>query len=134
MILDCPWLDPLSCAGMAFQPEHALAAPGEVVGRRTPHPAEAGDDHVVHQTALLLRQSIVEVGGEVGYVHLGLLELASVVPVHGLPAGELVEYPDARETAPVSALAVAPKGQVGLRAAGGVVDGEHSRAVALPEA
>src|SRR5215212_10276376 len=83
---------------------------------------------------VFLGQGVVEVGGEVGYVHLGLLELASVVPVHGLPAGELVEHPDARETAPVAALAVAPKGQVGLSAAGGVVDGEHPRAVALPEA
>src|SRR5215212_11314525 len=83
---------------------------------------------------VFLRQGVVEVGGEVGYVHLGLLEFAGVVPVHGLPAGELVEHPDARETAPVSALAIAPKGQVGLSAAGGVVDGEHPRAVALPEA
>ena len=62
------------------------------------------------------------------------MELACKVPVHRLPARELVEYPDAREAAPVAALAVAPEGQVGFCAAGGVVDGEHPSAVALPEA
>src|SRR5689334_20003758 len=38
----------------------------------------------------------VLVGVDGGDVHLRLLELARVVPVHRLPAGELVENPHAR--------------------------------------
>ena len=51
------------------------------------------------------------------HVHLRLLELAGVVPVHRLPAGELVEHPDARLAAAVARLAVAAEGQVRLGAA-----------------
>ena len=43
---------PVVRRGVPLQPEHPLAAPGEVVGCRAPHPAEAGDDDVVHQTPL----------------------------------------------------------------------------------
>jgi hypothetical protein len=38
-----------------------------------------------------LFQPEVQVGGQLGDVHLGLLELPGVVPVHGLPAGESSE-------------------------------------------
>ena len=41
-------------------------------------------------------QAEVQVGDELGDVHLGLLQAAGVVPVHRLPAGELVENPHAR--------------------------------------
>ena len=51
------------------------------------------------------------------HVHLRLLELAGVVPVHRLPARELVEHPDARLAAAVARLAVAAEGQVRLGAA-----------------
>ena len=40
-------------------------------------------------------------------VHLGLLQLPGVVPVHRLPAGELVEHPDAGLARAVAGLAVA---------------------------
>src|SRR5918997_1750755 len=83
---------------------------------------------------LHLRQRELEVGGEVDHVHLGLLELSGEVPVHGLPAGELVEHPDPGQAAAVARLAVAAEGQVRLGAARGVVDREHPGPVALPEA
>src|SRR5215210_4453299 len=40
-------------------------------------------------------------------VHLRLLQLARVVPVHRLPPGELVQHPDARLAGAVARLAVA---------------------------
>src|SRR5215208_1257095 len=43
---------PVVRGGESLQTEHALAAGGEVVGGRATHPAEARDDHVVHQTPL----------------------------------------------------------------------------------
>ena len=67
-------------------------------------------------------------------VHLGLLELARVVPVHRLPAGELVEHPDARLARAVARLAVAAERQVRLGARGRVVDGHHAGRDALAEA
>src|SRR3954447_6742826 len=48
------------------------------------------------------------------HVHLRLLQLARVVPVHRLPAGELVEHPDAGLAGAVAGLAVAAEGQVRL--------------------
>lgn len=47
-------------------------------------------------------EPVAEVGGEVGDVHLGLLQAARVVPVHRLPAGELVEHPYAGLAAAVA--------------------------------
>src|SRR5215210_5806709 len=67
-------------------------------------------------------------------VHLRLLELARVVPVHRLPARELVEHPDARLARAVARLAVAPEGQVRLRARGRVVHRDHAGRDALAEA
>src|SRR5829696_4306658 len=67
-------------------------------------------------------------------VHLRLLELARVVPVHRLPAGELVEHPDAGLAGAVAGLAVAAEGQVRLGAGRGVVDRDHAGGDALAEA
>src|SRR3954462_5270599 len=68
------------------------------------------------------------------HVHLGLLQLARVVPVHRLPARELVEHPHARLARAVARLAVAAEGQVRLGAGGRVVDREHACRDALAEA
>ena len=68
-----------------------------------------------------LAEPEVRVALHLGHVHLGLLQLAGVVPVHRLPARELVEHPDARLAAAVARLAVAAEGEVGLGAGGGVV-------------
>src|SRR3954447_14669962 len=68
------------------------------------------------------------------HVHLRLLELARVVPVHRLPARELVEHPDARLARAVAGLAVAAEGQVRLGARRRVVDGDHAGRDALAEA
>src|SRR5262249_25655923 len=70
----------------------------------------------------------VEVGVDVGDVHLGLLQPARVVPVERLPAGELVEHPDPRLARAVARLAVAAEGEVRLGAARGVVDADHAGA------
>src|SRR3982751_5349858 len=67
-------------------------------------------------------------------VHLRLLELARVVPVHRLPAGELVEHPDTRLARAVARLAVAAEGQVRLSARGRVVHRHHAGGDALAEA
>ena len=75
----------------------------------------------------------VRVAGELDEVHLGLLELARVVPVHRLPAGELVEHPDARLARAVAGLAVAAERQVRLGARGRVVDRDHAGGDALAE-
>ena len=48
-----------------------------------------------------------------------------VVPVHRLPAGELVEHPDAGLARAVARAAVAAEGQVRLGAGGRVVDAHH---------
>ena len=56
------------------------------------------------------------VAGQLRHVHLRLLELAGVVPVHRLPARELVEHPDARLAAAVARLAVAAERKVRLGA------------------
>src|SRR5690606_40544803 len=58
----------------------------------------------------------------------------AVVPVHGLPAGELVQNPHAGLAAAVARPAVAAEGEVRLRAGGGVVDADHPRADAGAEA
>ena len=60
--------------------------------------------------ALVGRQPELGIGVELGGVHLCLLEVARVVPVHRLPAGELVEHPDAGLTAPVAGATVAAEG------------------------
>ena len=76
----------------------------------------------------------VLVGLDLDEVHLGLLQLARVVPVHRLPAGELVEHPDARLARAVAGLPVAAERQVRLGAGRRVVDRDHARADALAEA
>ncbi len=74
------------------------------------------------------------VAGQLGHVHLRLLELARVVPVHRLPARELIEHPDPRLAAAVARLAVPAEGKVRLGARGRVVHRHHSRAHPLAEA
>ena len=59
----------------------------------------------------------LRIAGQLHEVHLGLLELARVVPVHRLPARELVEHPDARLAGAVAGLAVAAEREVRLGAA-----------------
>src|SRR3954453_17604859 len=75
----------------------------------------------------------VQIGGDVLDVHLRLLEPAGVVPVHRLPARELVEDPDAGLARAVARLAVAAERQVRLGARGGVVDRDHAGRDALAE-
>jgi arylsulfatase A-like enzyme/putative intracellular protease/amidase len=75
-----------------------------------------------------------QIGGELDDVHLRLLQLPGVVPVHRLPAGELVEHPQARLARAVARLAVAAEGQVRLGARGRVVHAHHPGADALAEA
>src|SRR5688572_24849643 len=59
-------------------------------------------------------------------VQLRLLQLPRVVPVHGLPAGELIEHPHARLPGAVAALAVTAERQVRLGPGRRVVDAHHS--------
>src|SRR4028118_1982945 len=44
---------PVVPRGVLLQAEHPLAARGELVGGGAPHPAEADQDHVVHQIRFL---------------------------------------------------------------------------------
>src|SRR3954451_22226046 len=76
----------------------------------------------------------VLVGDDRGDVHLRLLQAACVVPVHRLPAGELVEHPHARLARAVARLAVAAEGQVRLGPRRRVVDADHAGGHALAEA
>src|SRR5215468_8830880 len=76
----------------------------------------------------------IQVRGDFGDVHLGLLQMARVVPVHRLPAGELVKDPDAGLAAAVAGLAVPAEWQVRLGARCGVVHAEHPGAYPAPEA
>ena len=74
----------------------------------------------------LVGQAEREVGFHVGDVHLRLLQVTAVVPVHRLPFRELIQDPHTGLPRAVAALAVAAEGQVGLSAAGGVVDAHHA--------
>ena len=85
-------------------------------------------------TAAVPVEPVARVAGQLGDVHLRLLQLAGVVPVQRLPARELVEHPDARLARAVAGLAVAAERQVRLGAGGGVVDRHHPGAHALAEA
>src|SRR5918992_1513145 len=76
----------------------------------------------------------LDVGLDLDEVHLGLLKLARVVPVHRLPARELVEHPDPRLARAVARLAVAAEREVGLGARRRVVDRHHPGADPLAEA
>ena len=67
---------------------------------RAAAPAKRGRTPAALQPEVGVVRRVREAAGgavpEAGGVHLGLLQLAGVVPVHRLPAGELVEHPDAR--------------------------------------
>src|SRR3954452_14266000 len=76
----------------------------------------------------------VQVRVDLDDVHLRLLQLARIVPVHRLPAGELVEHPDARLPRAVARLAVAAEREVGLGAGCRVVIRPHAGGDALAEA
>src|SRR5690606_34964569 len=54
----------------------------------------------------LLGDREVRIGGQLGDVHLRLLQPAGVVPVHRLPPRELVEHPHAGQPAAVAGLAI----------------------------
>ena len=65
------------------------------------------------------------IGVELGGVRLGFLQTSGVVPVHRLPARELVEHPHAGLTRAVAALGVPAERQVRFRAARRVVHADH---------
>jgi len=67
----------------------------------------------------------VEIGVDLRHVHLRLLEPAGIVPVHRLPAGELVEHPHAGLARAVTGFAVAAEREVRL-GAGAYICGEET--------
>ena len=124
---------PLPVSGLPGRPDqpHPGRPPG--AGRRARATAlrnrwsssSSGDSrHAVTRRAQQQPERLVR--DELGHVHLRLLQPPGVVPVHRLPAGELVEHPDARLPRPVARLAVAAERQVRLGAGGGVVDADHA--------
>src|SRR6266702_5876065 len=79
------------------------------------------------------RQPVAEVRRDLGDVHLRLLQPPGIVPVHRLPAGELVEHPDAGLPAAVPGQPVPPERQMRFSSRRGVIDAHHPSADALPE-